>query len=166
MHSSQSLQAKLLSPLENTTILIADNNQFMRKTMRLMLTIIGVKSIHEVADGLAAIEAIRTVEPDVMILDWSIPTPSAPEIMRIIRSPGVFPKPDLPVVIITDNGTHAVVKEAVRLGAHEILARPVSPKVVQQHLLSILFAERKMVQDGENYIPEPRTQIAWELNQI
>lgn len=164
MHSSQAPQTQLTKLLENITILVADNNQYLRKTMRMMLTNIGAKSINEVVDGLAAIEAIRTVDPDVMILDWSIPLLSAPEMMQIIRSPGVFPKPDLPVIIVTYNGTRAVVKEALRLGVHEILVRPVSPKILQQHLLSVLLAKREMVQNGERYIPQPRKQLDWALS--
>jgi len=163
MQSSQAYQMQLTKLLEHITILLADNNQYLRKTMRMMLTNIGAKSIHEVVDGLAAIEAVRTVDPDVMILDWDIPMLSAPEMMRIIRSPGVFPKPDLPVIIVTYNGTRAVVKEALRLGVHEILVRPISPKILQQHLLSVLLAKREMVQNGERYIPQPRKQIDWAL---
>jgi len=163
MHSSQVPQTPLTKLLENITVLLADNSQYLRKTMRMMLTNIGAKSINEVDNGLAVIEAIRTIDPDVMILVWNIPTLPAPEIMRIIRSPGVFPKPDLPVIMVTGNGTRAVVREAVRLGVHEILVQPVSPKVLQQHLLSIFLAKRQMVQDGKHYIPQPRKQSDWAL---
>jgi two-component system, chemotaxis family, chemotaxis protein CheY len=163
MHSTQVPQTPLTKLLENITILLADNSQHLRKTMRMMLTNIGAKSINEVDNGLTVIEAIRTIDPDVMILDWNIPMLSAPEIMRIIRSPGVFPKPDLPVIMVTDNGTREVVREAVRLGVHEILVLPVSPKVLQQHLLSIFLAKRQMVQSGKHYIPQPRKQFDWAL---
>ena len=163
MHSTQVPQTPLTKLLENITILLADNNQYMRKTMRMMLTNIGAKSINEVDNGLTVIEAIRTIDPDVMILDWNIPLLPAPEIMRIIRSPGVFPKPDLPVIMVTGNGTRAVVREAVRLGVHEILVLPLSPKVLQQRLLSILLTKRQMVQNGEHYIPQPRKQSDWAL---
>jgi CheY-like chemotaxis protein len=149
--------------LEDITILLADNNQYLRKTTRMMLTNIGAKSIYEVDDGVAAIEAIRTIDPDVMVLDWGIPVLSAPEMMRIIRSPGVFPKASLPVIMITDRGTRSRVQEAIRLGAHELLVRPVSPKALQQRLLSIFLAQRPMVRSGKYYIPQPRRQVDWAL---
>ena len=164
MQSSQVSQTPLTNLFENVTILLADNSQYLRKTMRTMLTNIGAKSIKEVDDGLAVIEAVRTIDPDVMILDWNIPTLTAPEIMRVIRSPGVFPKPDLPVIMVTGNSTRAVVGEAVRLGVHEILVRPVSPKVLQQHLLGVFLAQRQMVQNGKHYIPQPRKKSDWALN--
>ena len=42
---------------------------YMRRLTRMMLTNRGAKSVLEAPDGLAALEAIRTVDPDVMLLD-------------------------------------------------------------------------------------------------
>ena len=149
--------------VEDLTILVADHNQHMRKTTRMMLTNIGAKSIYEADDGVVALEAIRTLDPDVMILDWNIPVLSAPEMMRIIRSPGVFPKASLPVIMVTDQGTRSRVQETIRLGAHELLLKPMSPKALQQRLANIFLAQRPMVRTGKYYIPKPRRQADWAL---
>ena len=53
----------------------------------MMLTSIGAKSIKEVDDGVAVIEAMGKIDPNVMILDWGIPMLTAPEIMRPPRFP-------------------------------------------------------------------------------
>ncbi|MGA7022757.1 MAG: response regulator [Pseudolabrys sp.] len=45
----------------------------MRRLTRTMLTNLGAKSVLEAPDGLAALEAIRTADPDVMLLDWDMP---------------------------------------------------------------------------------------------
>ena len=58
-----------------------------------MLINLGAKSVIEAPDGLAALEAIRTCDPDVMLLDWDMPVLNGMEVMRIVRSPGVFPRP-------------------------------------------------------------------------
>ncbi len=55
-----------------------------------MLMNSGVKTVHEVADGIAAIEAIKNLNSDVMIIDWDISVLSGPEVMGIVRSPDVF----------------------------------------------------------------------------
>jgi len=75
----------------------------MRRLTRMMLTNLGAKSALEAPDGLAALEAIRTVDPDVMLLDWDMPVLNAIEVIRIVRSPGVFLRPNLPVI----NAHHA-----------------------------------------------------------
>lgn len=130
----------------------------------MMLTSIGAKSIKEVDDGVAVIEAMGKIDPNVMTLDWGIPMLTAPEIMRVIRSPGRFPKSDLPVIMVTGNATREVVRAALQLGVHDILVRPVSPKVLQQRLEGVLFSPRQMVQHGEHYIPQPRQQSPGHLN--
>ena len=64
----------------------------MRRLTRMMLTNLGAKSVLEAPDGLAALEAIRTVDPDDMLLDWDMPVLNGIEVLRIVRSPGVAPE--------------------------------------------------------------------------
>ena len=79
--------------IEGLVILIGDGNAYMRRLTRTMLISLGAKSVMEAADGLAALEAIRTCDPDVMLLDWDMPLLSGLEVMRIVRSPDVFRAP-------------------------------------------------------------------------
>jgi len=149
--------------IEDLLILLADSNHHMRKTTRMMLTNIGAKSIFEAGDGVAALEAIRSIEPDVMILDWNTAVLSGPEVMRIIRKPGLFPKANLPVIMLTERGTPARVQEAIRVGVHELLIMPTSPKALQNRLVNIFFKPRPMVRAGGYYIPKPRRDVDWAL---
>ena len=59
--------------MEGLVVLIADSNPYTRRLTRMMLTNLGVKSTYESGDGVAALDAIRTVNPDVMIMDWDMP---------------------------------------------------------------------------------------------
>jgi two-component system chemotaxis response regulator CheY len=154
----------LKQKIEGLVILIADSNQYTRKLTRMMLTNLGAKSIYEVGDGVAALDAIRTVTPDVMILDWDMPVLSGPEIMRIVRSPGVFPRANLPIIMLTDTGKRSRVTQAVRLGVHEFLVKPISPKTLHQRLLGIVLKPRPMVRAGKYYIPLPRRRL--DLNEL
>ena len=47
----------------------------------------------------------------------------------------------------------------MRLGVHEFLVKPVSPKTLQQRLLGILLKPRPMVRAGKYYIPMPRRRV-------
>jgi len=145
--------------MEGIVVLVADSNPYMRRLTRMMLTNLGVKSIYEAGDGIATIDAIRTVNPDVMILEWELPVLDGREVMRIVRSPGVFPKPNLPVIMLTDRGLRSRVTTAIRLGVHEFLVKPISPKTLQQRLLGIMLRPRPMVRAGRYYIPMPRRRV-------
>ena len=145
--------------IERIVVLIADSNAYTRKLTRMMLTNLGAKAIYEATDGIAALDAIRTVNPDVMILDWDMPILNGREVMRIVRSPGAFPKPNLPIIMLTDRGLRSRVTTAVRLGVNEFLVKPVSPVILQQRLLSIVLRPRPMVRAGKYYIPMPRRRV-------
>jgi two-component system chemotaxis response regulator CheY len=146
--------------IEALGILVADANPHMRRLTRMMLMNIGAKLVYEAADGLAAIDIVSHANPDVMLLDWEMPLLPGPQIMHIVRSPGVFAKPGLPVIMLTDQALRSQVHEAMRLGVHEFLLKPTSPKALRDRLLSILLCPRPMVQIGKYYVPQPRRPLA------
>src|SRR5262249_11361330 len=80
--------------VQSLAVLVIDDNQYMRKVVRNILVNLGVKNVHEAADGIAGLEAIRMSAPDLVVLDWEMPLLNGAELVRIVRSPGVFPVPD------------------------------------------------------------------------
>jgi CheY-like chemotaxis protein len=142
--------------IEGLVVLIADSNLYTRRLTRTMLMNLGARSIYEAGDGVAALDAIRNVSPDVMILEWDMPVLDGREVMKIVRTPGVFPKPNLPIIMLTDLGKRSRVHSALRLGVHELLVKPISPKTLQQRLLGIVLKPRPMIRAGRYYIPLPR----------
>ena len=146
--------------IQGLNILVVDDNAYMRRLTRMMLTNLGGKSVLEASDGLAALEAIRTADPDVMLLDWDMPVLNGIEVLRIVRSPGVFPRPNLPVIMLTTRAQGANVNDALRAGANEFLLKPTSPKALCDRLTSIVFKPRPMVKLGTYYVPEPRRMSA------
>ena len=150
------VQAKV----QSLGVLVVDDNQFMRKVVRNLLVNIGIKKIFEAGDGIAALEAIRTVQPDLVILDWEMPMLNGPELVKIVRSPGVFPTPDLPIIMLTAHGERWRVVEAVRLGVNEFMVKPVSSKGLLDRIVSIMASPRPIVQLGDYYGPEPRNFFA------
>ncbi|HTZ02447.1 MAG TPA: response regulator [Xanthobacteraceae bacterium] len=145
--------------IQSLCILVVDDNQYMRKMIRNLLVNCGIKDICEAADGVAALDSIRTMAPDVVILDWEMPMLSGPELVRIVRSPGVFPMPDIPIIILTGHCERWRVVEAVRLGVNEYLTKPVSAKSLYDRLISITTQPRAVVQMGDYYGPEPRKLV-------
>ena len=142
--------------IQGLGILIVDHNPHMRRLTRMMLTTLGAKSIYEAADGLAALEIVRTNNPDIMVLERDVPVLSGAELLQIVRSPDLFPKPDLPVIMLVAGARRQDAIEALRLGAHELLLKPTSPKALQDRLLSVMLNPRKMVRIGKYYVPQPR----------
>ncbi len=142
-------------------VLIVDDEPSMRKVTRALLQAIGVKTIYEAPDGGRGLDAIRTHAPDIVILDWEMPSPNGPEFMRAVRSPGDFPLPDVPVIMLTGHSERSRVMEAMRLGVNEYLLKPVSSVALLARIVSILSKPRKMKKQGDYYGPEPRIKAAY-----
>jgi len=155
--SRRPMRNKSIEPMiQGLDVLIVDSNSYMRRLTRTMLMNLGTKSVTEVADGLAALETIRNCNPDVVVLEWDMPVLNGIEVMHIVRSPGVFPRPNIPIIMLTCRAQRSAVVEAMRAGVHEFLIKPTSPKALRDRLMSIVFKPRPMMQLGELYVPKPR----------
>jgi CheY-like chemotaxis protein len=147
---------ELADRIQALCVLVVDDNQYMRKMVRNLLVNCGIKDIYEAGDGITALDTIRTVGPDVVVLDCEMPLLSGAELVRIVRSPGVFPMPDIPIIMLSGHGERWRVVEAARLGVNEYLVKPVSAKSLYDRLVSITLQPRPTVQLGDYYGPEPR----------
>ena len=138
------------------TGLTVDDEPYMRKVVRTMLMGLGVRNIYEASDGSTGLGLIRTVSPDVVILDWEMPGLDGASFVRIVRSPGSFPLPDVPIIMLTGHGERSRVIEAMQIGVNEFLLKPVSSKSLQDRLFSVLAKPRPLVRSGSYYGPAPR----------
>jgi two-component system chemotaxis response regulator CheY len=154
------MQSALWKQIEETIhglrVLVVDDNLYMRKLVRNLLVNVGIKDVHEASDGIVALEAIRTMGFDLVILDWEMPLLNGPEMVRIVRSPGVFPSSDIPIIMLSAHGERWRVVEAIRLGVNEFMVKPVSANGLLDRIVSILARPRPIVQLGDYYGPEPR----------
>jgi two-component system, chemotaxis family, chemotaxis protein CheY len=145
--------------IQDLSILIVDDNQYMRKVVRTLLVNIGVRKVYEASDGIAGLDAIRIVTPDVVILDWELPLLNGAEFVRIVRSPGVFPFSDVPIIMLSSHGERWRVVEAVRIGVNEYLRKPVSAQALLDRLTAIVAKPRPVIQLGDYYGPQPRKLV-------
>jgi two-component system chemotaxis response regulator CheY len=148
---------KQIEPLlADTKILIVDDEPYMRKVIRSLLLFVGVKKIFEASDGADGLEAIATVVPDIVILDWEMPMLNGPEFVRIVRSPTTFDHPDVPIIMVTGHVERARVVEAILLGVNEYICKPVAAKTLLDRIVSIRTKPRENVRIGNYYGPVPR----------
>ena len=78
------------------------------------------------------------------------------EVIRIMRSPGVFPRPNLPIIMLTIRARRSSVVKALCAGVHEFLIKPTSPKALRDRLTSIAIKPRPMMKLGDYCVPQPR----------
>jgi DNA-binding response OmpR family regulator len=71
-------------------------------------------------DGPAGLEAVRTVEPDLVILDLMLPGMDGYRVLETLRAEGR----DVPVLILTARGEEADKVRGFRLGADDYVTKP------------------------------------------
>jgi CheY-like chemotaxis protein len=159
---SSALSKVLQRRFETLKVLVVDDDHYMRKVVRAMLLAIGIKHIHEASDGISGLEAVRELQPDLVIVDWEMPMIDGAQFVRMVRSPADFPLPDVPIIILSGHADRWRVVEAARLGAHEYLLKPVSTKALHDRIISVLGYPRPTVQLDGYYGPVPRRLVVLE----
>ena len=150
---------RLNARIESLKVLVVDDDQYMRKVVRTMLAAIGVRQVYEACDGISGLDAIRQRMPDIVIVDWEMPMIDGAQFIRMVRTPGEFPAPDVPIIVLTGHGDRWRVVEAARVGAHEYLLKPVSTKALRDRIVSILGRPRPTVRLESYYGPAPRRLV-------
>ena len=119
-------------------ILVVDHEYHTRKSIRSLLQAMGCRKIHEASDAVSGLEAIHALEPDVVLLDWGITGMEAAEFVRSLRSGTAYPDANVPIIMLAGHPERWRVLEAVRLGVHEFLLKPVSRAALRDRMLSAL----------------------------
>jgi two-component system chemotaxis response regulator CheB len=106
-----------------TRILIVDDSAVMRSLLRAVIcTDAGLEVAGTAADGAAALSAIETVHPDLLLLDVEMPVMDGLVMLRKLRAQGH----KMPVIIcssLTQHGAKVTI-EALACGASDYIAKP------------------------------------------
>jgi signal transduction histidine kinase len=73
----------------------------------------------EAVDGASALQLLQRMDPDCILLDYSLPGSNGLEVLREIRAEW----PDVPVVILTGQGNEAIAVEAMKNGAQDYVLK-------------------------------------------
>jgi DNA-binding NtrC family response regulator len=110
---------------EMTKVLIVDDEEVVRLShLRSLQSANCTAKVAE--DGLKAIQVMEEQAFDVILLDIRMPNLDGMEVLKTIKRRW----PESEVVVITGYPTIESAKEAVRLGAHNYIAKPVGPDEV------------------------------------
>lgn len=130
----------------------------MRSIIRSILSGFGVRQIHEASDGADALEAVIDRTPDIVLCDWAMAPVSGAEFIKILRRDKDPHISTTPVVVISAHSRKTTIIEAMRIGIHGFVAKPVAPAVLYNRIGTVL--DKQAVQGRSKGLfqqPGPRT---------
>jgi DNA-binding response OmpR family regulator len=124
-------------------VLVAEDNEMQAEVLRRYLENDGHR-VRIAADGRTALDMIRRVRPDLVVLDVMMPELDGLEVCRVLRA-----ESDVRILMLTARSTEDDLLRGLERGADDYLTKPYSPRELTARVRTLL---RRPVLSPE---PEP-----------
>ena len=121
-------------------ILLADDQSLFLDGMRNLLTAHGLTVIGVVRDGLQAVERVRALRPDVVLMDIQMPNCDGIEATRLIKTEF----PEIKVVLLTVSEDEDQVLDAIKYGASGYLLKSMDANEIISMLGKVMRGETQI----------------------
>ncbi|MCU0227051.1 MAG: response regulator [Bryobacterales bacterium] len=121
-----------------SNVLIVDDSAAIRKILARVLqqTEVVTGSIYEAGDGQQALEVLRQNPVALVLSDINMPNMDGIEFLREMRANANWQ--NVPVLMITTEGSQAKVLEAVQAGASGYVRKPFTADQIKEKLTSLI----------------------------
>lgn len=134
--SMEMVRETLKESLSGKTVLVADDLDFNRRVIKLMLNKLGI-TILEASNGFEALELLKSQHCDLLIIDMRMPVLDGFETARRIRSTASSWH-DIPILGMSGNLDNATMKQAKESGINDSLIKPLKLKPFLQKVTAML----------------------------
>ncbi|MDT5208392.1 MAG: hypothetical protein QOF67_807, partial [Mycobacterium sp.] len=114
-------------------VLLVEDEEALAETLAAGLRADGF-AIDIAHDGVQALTRMQSTHYDAMVLDIMLPGPSGYEVVRRLRSEGVW----VPILMLTAKDGEYDEADALDLGADDYLTKPFSYVVLLAHLRAVI----------------------------
>lgn len=142
--------------LSRISCLIAEDNPHMRAILRSVLSGFGIRSLYEAADGAEALELVVDRRPDIVLCDWAMNLFGGNEFLHVLRGDHDPVVSTTPVLVVTAHANRKTILEAIGIGIHGFVAKPIAPAILYRHINEIL--DRQEIHGRSRGIVEPGQQ--------
>lgn len=128
-------QAELRRPDgEPFRFLIVDDSDFILKSLRVTIKLLGGDVVGEARDGVEAIDLYRKLRPDMVTCDIVMPTMTGVDVVRQLMAMD----PEARVVMVSSLGHQEMVREAIGAGARYFIVKPFKPAEAAATLAQVI----------------------------
>jgi len=123
--------------------MVIEDDPSIASMITLQLELSGYRT-HVERDGLAALAAVRTRAPAVVLLDIGLPKMDGIQVCRVLRSEGNW----VPILFVTARDDEVDRVVGLELGADDYITKPFSPREVIARIGSVLRRSAGLVDGG------------------
>ncbi|MCA3357104.1 MAG: phosphate regulon transcriptional regulator PhoB [Roseomonas sp.] len=131
--------------LTKPTVLIVEDEAPLLTLLRYNLEKQGFR-VDEAADGQEALLRVAEARPDVMLLDWMLPSLSGIEVCRQLRRRAETR--DLPIIMVTARTEDQDAVRALDIGADDYIAKPFAMEHVIARIRALLRRSGRVASKG------------------
>ncbi|TWU08131.1 HD domain-containing phosphohydrolase [Stieleria varia] len=132
--------AKLLRELRAAKIAVIDDEEVNVRIAVRHLRDAGFVNVVSITDSRKAIEMLKSELPDAILLDICMPQVSGIDLLRIKRSVPKIAR--IPAIILTASTDREVKRQALDLGAHDFLTKPLDPSDLVPRLRNAVVTKK------------------------
>jgi two-component system chemotaxis response regulator CheY len=122
-------------------VLIVDDSSVVRTMVKKAIQMAGldVEEVHEAANGLEALERLRTNWVDIVFTDLHMPVMNGMELVQSMARDGVLAT--TPVVVVSSDPSETRAEDLKRLGVRAYLKKPFRPEGFREVIEGLLQGE-------------------------
>lgn len=119
-------------------VLIVDDSAAIRKILQRVLrqTELPIGAVYEAGDGAEALETLRKQTVGLILSDINMPNMDGLEFLSKVRAEPSWQA--LPIVMVSTEGAHAKVLEAVERGASGYVRKPFTAEQIKEKLAGLI----------------------------
>ena len=129
-------------------ILVADDQEYIRQGIRALIEAApGLEVCGEAVNGEEAVQKTIEMQPDLVVLDITMPVMNGLDAAKMIRSCS----PDTPILIVSIHNIETMIEDAKRIGVQGFVAKAQASELLVDAIQSIM--------QHQKYFPKSRTHV-------
>ena len=116
-------------------VMMVDDDVFQHITVSRLLKDEGYRLVF-VTSGIEALNMLRKIHPDLILMDLSMPDMDGLEVVR--RMKGVVRFANIPIIMITGKSEENVVTESMKVGAIDFMVKPFGREALIEKIAKVL----------------------------
>lgn len=130
--------ARIEIDFSKLTILVVDDQDYVRTIIAQLLKRLGVSKVVECANGAYALEVLEHTRPDVILCDIKMAPVDGLQFLRDVRSGLGGSDPNVPIIFLTSASDRSTVHAAITHDVDGYMVKPVSAEDLKTKIVGVL----------------------------